>query len=177
AWRTRTIYETNLRASYGAGRWAQAQRTINLRPYGIYKHSDAVVTPRPLHLKWDGLILRLDDPWVATHWTPNGWGCKCKWFTLSERDLQRMGRGVDTAPDDGTREWTNPYTGELHDVPNGIDPGWDYAPGASRVDLLRERYRAKADGYEQRFAGETGQRLAQYLREAIVIGLTTTGAG
>ncbi|MBF0136754.1 MAG: hypothetical protein HQL65_10980 [Magnetococcales bacterium] len=44
-----------------------------------------------------------------------------------------MGRdGPDQAPEDGTYTWTDRH-GEKHQVPVGIDPGWDYAPGASRL--------------------------------------------
>jgi|GEM_PF-1158770 len=140
AWRTKVIYETNLRTSYQAGRWAQVQRVKDRRPYLLYRHSDAVLHPRPLHLSWDGLVVRADDPWVKTHWPPNGWGCKCRMFSLSDRDLDKMGKsGPDTPPDDGTYTWTDKVTGEVHTVPKGIDPGWDYAPGASRVDLLKKQ--------------------------------------
>lgn len=41
-----------------------------------------------------------------------------------------MGKdGPDPAPDDGTRPWTNPGTGERRQVPVGIDPGWDHNHG------------------------------------------------
>lgn len=36
-------------------------------------------------------------------------------------------------PTDETYEWTNPRTGEIEDVPRGIDPGWNYSPGESWV--------------------------------------------
>lgn len=137
AWRTRVIYETNLRTSYQAGRWAQVRRTKASRPYLQYKHSDYVTHPRPEHQAWDGLVLPVDHPWWQTHWPPNGWGCQCKAFALSERDLQRLGKsGPDQAPEDGERDWTDKVTGEVHRVPVGIDPGWDYAPGASRLQQL-----------------------------------------
>ena len=43
--------------------------------------------------------------------------------------MARDGLRLDKAPDDGTYEWTNPHTGEIITVPNGIDPGWAYNPG------------------------------------------------
>jgi hypothetical protein len=144
AWRTRLIYDTNLRTSYQAGRWAQVQAGKQWRPYLIYRHSDLSTHPRPLHVSWDGLVVAVDDPWVQTHWPPNGWGCKCRMFALAERDLRRMGKtGPDTPPDDGSYDWTDKVTGEVHRVPNGIDPGWDYAPGASRTDLMRKEIERK----------------------------------
>ncbi|MHB1350107.1 MAG: hypothetical protein ACYCYR_09565 [Desulfobulbaceae bacterium] len=36
-----------------------------------------------------------------------------------------------TAPPAEYYEWTNKKTGEMHMVPKGIDPGFDYNPGAS----------------------------------------------
>lgn len=134
AWRARVIYDTNLRSSYQAGRWQQVQQIKHRRPYLLYKHSDAVAHPRPLHVKWDGLVIAADDPWVRAHWPPNGWGCRCQMYSLSQADLARRKKnGPDQAPDDGTYEWTDPKTGEIHEFPAGIDPFWDYTPGASRL--------------------------------------------
>lgn len=139
-WRTRVIYETNLRTSYAAGRFQQLQQVKQARPYWRYVHSDAVRFPRPLHVSWDGLVLDADDPWWQTHYPPNGWGCKCKVFALSDRDLERFGKsGPDPAPDNGTQEFVDKVTGEVHRVPTGIDPGWDYAPGRSVVEQLAPR--------------------------------------
>lgn len=49
-WRSRVIYETNLRTSYAAGRYEQLQALKSVRPFWQYVHSDAVMHPRPLHL-------------------------------------------------------------------------------------------------------------------------------
>lgn len=146
-WRTRVIYQTNLRTSYAAGRYTQMRAVSNRRPYWRYRHSIAVEDPREQHLAWDGLILRHDDPWWDTHYPPNGWGCQCYVETLSEREFQRTGRETpDQAPAQDTYEWTDPETGEVHTVPQGVDPGWDYAPGASVVDRTREQMERKARG-------------------------------
>lgn len=134
-WRSRLIYETNLRVSHAAGRRRQQVELAEagIRPYWMYRHSDAVTTPRPLHLAWNGLVLRYDDPWWDTHYGPNGWGCRCSVIALSERDLRRRGLSVGVAPTDGTRIWVDKRTGERHVIPRGIDPGWDYAPGATSL--------------------------------------------
>lgn len=129
-WRTRVIYDTNIRTAYQAGRYAQMKAIAGRRPYWRYRHNPAVRVPREEHLGWDGLILRHDNPWWKTHYPPNGWGCRCYVESLSERDLARLGKdGPDEAPDDGAYEWTNPDTGEVLEVPRGIDPGWDYNVG------------------------------------------------
>ena len=133
AWRTRIIYETNLRASYAAGRWAQIQQVKAERPYLLYRHNDNVLHPRPLHVAWDGKVIAADDPWWRTHFPPNGWGCQCRVHAVDDAYLRKLGKaGPDPAPDDGTYDYFNKVSGvTLRDIPKGIDPGWDYAPGAS----------------------------------------------
>lgn len=136
-WRTRVIYETNLYQSHQAGRYAQMQQVKRTRPYWRYRHNDAVEHPRPEHLAWDGKILRADDPWWNTHYPTNGWGCKCFVETLSERDMQRLGKtGPDQAPEIEYEQKTigvnspNPRTVS---VPKGVDPGFAYNPGRAAV--------------------------------------------
>ncbi len=130
-WRTRVIYETNVRQAYNAGREAQF-RDPDFRkrmPYLLYRHGDSA-HPRPLHLSWDGLVLPHDDPWWDTHTPMNGWGCKCKKFGLSQSQLERMGKtGPDTAPDDGHYEWQSRDGRRSQRIPNGIDPGFAYNVG------------------------------------------------
>lgn len=131
AWRTDIILNTNIRTAYSAGRYKQMidPELLESRPLWEYRHGDSRV-PRPLHLSWHGLILPADDPWWKTHYPPNGWGCKCKVFALGERALEKTGKsGSDQAPDNGTYEWIDKKTGEVHTIPKGIDPGWDYLPG------------------------------------------------
>ena len=134
-WRTRVIYGTNLRTSYAAGRYQQMKDVAEHRPFWRYRHSDASEEPRHVHLSWDGLILRHDDPWWDTHYPPNGWGCKCYIETLAPRDLKRLGKdGPDPAPAVRTRTVTVGAKGpspRTVTVPVGIDPGWAYAPGKS----------------------------------------------
>lgn len=45
-WRSRTIYETNLRSAYMAGRYQQLMDMRDTHPYWEYVHSDAVEHPR-----------------------------------------------------------------------------------------------------------------------------------
>jgi len=144
AWRTNLIYGTNMRTSYQAGRHAQALDIAHRRPYWRWRHADTVAHPRPLHVAWDGKILRYDNPWWQAHWPPAGWLCRCRVETLSQSDLERLGKsGPDPTPDDGTYEWLD-KAGNSHTIPNGIDPGWDYTPGSTR-DLIAE-VKAKAAG-------------------------------
>lgn len=130
-WRAQVIYETNLSTAFSAGRYVQQTEPATLAafPYWIYRHSGNR-HPRLMHLGWDGLTLRADDPWWDSHYPPNGWHCGCRVSISSEAGLRRMGKdGPDEAPPLGTKEWRNPKTGEVHQVPVGIDPGFDYNPG------------------------------------------------
>lgn len=137
AWRTRVIYETNLRTSYAAGRWAQLTdpALLQARPWWRYIHSDTVLNPRPHHKRWGdmGLTLPHDHPFWRTHYPPNGWGCRCR-----VQAVRAPREGAATAPPDG---WADPTAnGSLP----GIDKGWAYAPGASVADELRSVIDAKA---------------------------------
>lgn len=128
--RSKMIYDTNLRTAYHAGRYQQMidPDVVAQRPYWQYRHGGSA-NPREEHLAWDGLVLPADDPWWDTHYPPNGWGCKCRVVTLSQRDLERLGK---TEPDDAPaieyRDWKD-RDGKTHKVPQGIDPGWDYNVG------------------------------------------------
>ena len=132
-WRTRTVYETNMRTAYAAGRYAEMTDpdVLAARPFWRYRHSgkrDA----RKQHKAWDGLVLRADDPFWQSHYPPNGWGCGCYVQSLGPRDLARAGKtGPDEAPPAGTRPYRDPTTGEITVLPAGIDPGWDYNVGQS----------------------------------------------
>ena len=122
-WRTRVMYDTNLRTSYMAGRYKQMidPDVLAYRPYWMYRHNDAR-RPRPLHVSWNGITLRADDPWWSTHYTPNGWGCHCTVEPQSMHDMDRMGK---TGPDQAPPSPIDPKTGE----PIGIDKGWGYNVG------------------------------------------------
>jgi len=129
-WRSKVIYDTNLRTAYQAGRYKQMTDpdVTALRPFWQYRHGGSV-NPRPEHLGWDNLVLPHDDPFWDTHYPPNGWGCKCRVVTLSQRDMDKMGKQApDTAPEIEYREWED-SKGNKHQVPVGIDPGWDYNVG------------------------------------------------
>ena len=179
-WRTRVIYDTNIRTSYAAGRWEQMQSVKDTRPWWRYRHSHASENPRDLHLQWDrqNLVLRHDNKWWQTHYPPNGWGCKCYVETLSEKGLERLrgqveargGKVRDRAPPARNRTVTvgkrgpnpRPVT-----VPAGIDPGFAYAPGEA------------VSARESRLVGEMGREDFESLREATrkIAGSRKTPAG
>lgn len=123
AWRTRTIYTTNAATSYAAGRLAQ------LREAGfthwVYRHSHLSREPRPEHLSWDGRIVAADDAWWATHYPPNGWGCRC---------YVTGAFGLTGARRVGGREVGAPTAAASR---TGVDRGWDHAPGGSVLETIQ----------------------------------------
>lgn len=122
-WRSELIYSTNIRTAYAAGRWAQLTdpEQLQVMPYLTYKHGDSRV-PRPHHLAWDGTTLPADDPWWKTHFTPNGWGCKCRVIGSTQAEYETAkNAGKGQAPPSPI----DPKTG----APVGIDKGWDYNVG------------------------------------------------
>lgn len=145
--RLRTIFRVNMQTAYAAGDWAQIQETKAEAPYLMYDAIDDGRT-RPQHRAWDGIVLPIDDPWWNTHRPPNGWNCRCSVIQLSADQVRAMGKTVaEKAPASPTREYTNPRTGEVSRVPVGIDPGWAYNPGASRLEHLRQSYEEKLRGF------------------------------
>ena len=133
-WRIRTIFETNMRTSFMAGRLKQMRDpdVVKLRPFWQYLHADSRIpkTPRKLHTDWNGLVLRWDDPWWDTHFPPNDWLCSCGVRSLSRGDLRRLDKaGPDEAPRDALLPIIDPVTGQMTMKPAGIGYGWDYMPG------------------------------------------------
>lgn len=143
--RIEIIYQTNLRAAYAAGHWSAIMDNAEQAPFLLY---DAVLDSRtrPLHRKWDGTLLPVDHKWWETHYPPNGWRCRCSVIQMSRGQAKRLLRkdGPDRAPVTKMREWTNPRTGEVEQVPVGIDPGWNYHPGRARVPQLQQQFKEKA---------------------------------
>jgi hypothetical protein len=134
-WRTRIIFETNLAASYAAGRYAQLTDPDLLKrmPYWRYVHDDMVLNPRKQHEAWDGLVLHHTHPFWETNYPPNGWGCHC-----TVEAATGPGKADKTEPPAG---WNTPdENGKLP----GIDRGWAYAPGKSVAADLRNIVATKA---------------------------------
>ncbi|HEX7866577.1 MAG TPA: phage minor head protein [Variovorax sp.] len=131
-WRTSVIFDTNMRSSHMAGRWAQIQAGKARRPFLQYRTAgDARV--RPQHRAWNGLIYPVDDAFWQTHYPPNGWGCRCTVRAYSQADLDDKNLSVAPPFEGKTREVIT-RDGEIKDrVPVGIDPGWDHNVGQSWI--------------------------------------------
>jgi uncharacterized protein with gpF-like domain len=153
-WRTRVIYDTNVRTSYAAGRWQQLQDPDVKKFYGylVYRHGDSRV-PRPIHLSWDGTTLPADHPWWNTHYVPNGWGCKCKVFAADREEFQAAGtKGrAPASPID-------PKTGE----PVGIDKGWGYNVGKAYMEQTHDILMAAVSRLPKDMAAKLTAEIAAY---------------
>ena len=132
------IYRTNMRTAQAAGRWERILRRREFMPYLVYTLG-ASREHRPLHAGWEGLILPVDAAWWNTHYPPNGWGCKCRVRQITARERDRLVRRDPAVyrtdePPVQTRTWVNPRDPEdRREVAEGVDPGWDYNPGAHRT--------------------------------------------
>lgn len=143
-WRSRVIYRTNMATSYSGGRLVQLRQAADDGLWWMYKHSDSVMHPRPLHVSWNGYTAPADSEWFQTHYPPNDWGCHCYVVAVHPDRVERMGGRTGPAPDDGT----DPATG----APAGIGEGWDYMPGARVADDLARMVADKAGALAPRDA-------------------------
>lgn len=146
--RLRLIYDTNLRQSYAAGRWARIERGKARQPLVMYRTMrDERV--RASHAAWDGLVLPVDHPFWHAHYPPNGWRCRCTAYALSEADLQRrLARGErlrTEAPPEVEVAYRDPRTGQTAHAPLGVDPAFAYNPGRVGLAQAAELQRTALD--------------------------------
>lgn len=129
-WRTKVIFDNNMRSAHMAGRWEQLLANKDNRPYLQYRTAgDARV--RLQHRQWNGLIYPISDSFWQTHYPPNGWGCRCTIRAYSGAELGSKDMAVSQPFNLKTREVIT-KDGEFKDVvPVGIDPGWDHNVGQS----------------------------------------------
>jgi len=159
-WRTRVIYQTNVRQAYNAGRWQQAQRLRESHPYLRYEAIDDGRT-RPQHAAWDGTLLPSDDPWWDTHHPMNGWGCRCTALPVSKRQADAQGLSVSERPPvEMENRPVNTAAGQVNwPTPKGVDTGFGYNVGrAGHGDIDQHQTMAawarNADRWERRTDGD-----------------------
>lgn len=131
-YRMRTIFETNLRRSYAAGRYQQATQPemMQLRPYWQWKWrgrtEDEGGYPRPHHKALHNKVFLASDKFWTIAYPPCGYGCRCGVITYTESQFKALGLSVETPPD--------PYT--------IAEPGFRRAPGSTpetqRKQVLQE---------------------------------------
>lgn len=129
--RLKTIFQTNMRTSYAAGRWERIERNRRAFPFLEYV-SVKDGREREEHGDWHGTVLPIDDPWWDTHYPPNGWNCRCLPKPVSRGQAERRGLKQTRPVAFPKRQWINKRTGEVHMIEQGIDPGWAYHVGKAR---------------------------------------------
>ena len=152
--RLKIIYDTNMRTAYAHGQWQRIQRTKAALPYLTYEIGPSK-NHRKDHVQWQGLCLPADDPFWDSHYPPNGWGCKCRVRQVSQYEydqLNKAGKIGTKAPPIKRQEYINKRTGVVEQVPEGIDPGWDYNPGKMRFNEQLNQLTGKLNRLEPELA-------------------------
>jgi uncharacterized protein with gpF-like domain len=159
AWRSKVIFETNIRTAYSAGRYAQQTEPAFLErnPYWEWRHGGSA-HPRPQHLAWHGMILKASDPFWAARYPPCDWGCQCRVFALSAEAAQRQGLTILAAP---PRALAPVGPGEV--LP-GVGEGWDYTPGATVRERLVPRVQTRAQELPPRIKADLVADIEAFLR-------------
>lgn len=158
-WRMRTIYQTNMRTSYMAGRLAQLRKSGF--KFWVYRHSGAA-HPRLNHLAFDGIALPPDHPFWVTHYPPNGWGCGCiVEGAMNAAGIRRVGGDPDKKLLDNWRD-LDPRTG----APIGIGKGWAQSPGADVTDDIDRIVKAKLEKLNPDVGAGYGAEMQPLVEEA-----------
>lgn len=162
--RLKLIFDMNTRMAYAAGQWERIERTKRALPYVRYitKRDEKV---RATHRQWDNVTLPVDHAFWQTHLPPNGWRCRCRVVAVSRRDYERGSTPtgaamVKQAPPVVLRDWIDKRTGEVKQVPVGIDPGFGYNVGSASLR------RAAHDSLVQEKLKAAGPALAEAARKA-----------
>ena len=155
--RLRTIYRANLRTARAAGQWDRIQRTKRSLPYLVYLLGPSI-KHRPQHEAKEGLVLPVDDPFWAQWFPPNGWGCKCHVRQITRREAES--RGVSESPNIPTRQVYNSRTGELRQIPSGIDAGWETNPGLTRQRHAEQLLAGRLDAADPEIARVAARDMA-----------------
>jgi len=171
--RLRTIYRANLRSARAAGQWERIQRTRDVLPYLVYLLGPSE-RHRPHHAEKEGLVLPADDPFWETWFPPNGWGCKCHVRQIGQREAER--RGISEAPEVRRREVLNGRTGEIRQVPVGIDPGWEGNPGLARQRRMEQFLADRLDAADPDIARVAARDMATSWRARRIHEGTATGS-
>lgn len=88
-----TIFDQNIRGSYGSGRREQMTDPMILerRPLWLWRWRDSP-NPRPIHQSLHNKAIPAKHKfWDAIRKLPCGWGCRCTYFAINEDYAQRNG--------------------------------------------------------------------------------------
>jgi hypothetical protein len=96
-----TIFDTNVRGAYGAGRDKQMNDSAvrSRRPLWLWRHRDSP-NFRPLHKALHNVAIPADHEFWDSGRIPAGFGCRCGKFSISEDYARRNGIRIETNPPD-----------------------------------------------------------------------------
>lgn len=132
--RLKVIYDTNLRTAHSEGQWQRIQDRKESFPYLEYDGNNSE-NPRLQHSAWDGLTLPVDDLFWQDHMPVKAYGCKCRVIPRTARQIERSGKPVSESPVVPKIPYVNARTGEVQQVPAGVNPSFYYRPGGRRAGL------------------------------------------
>lgn len=85
--------------------------------------------------------------------------CRCGVIQLDAQDVESMGLTVGRAPRAESHPWKNPRTGQVEQIPAGVDPQFAHNPGQTRHAQL------------QKIAKEKIQQLPSHMQDAAKAGM------
>lgn len=171
SWRMKIIYDTNIRGAYAASEWQAIDDTQADFPALEYQGVDDEGT-RTTHRELFGVVRRVNDPFWATWFPPNDWGCRCWTVQISvdelasgaiklTTDLDLKNRGV-VLDESQWPIWTDKKTGMIAHVPDGIGPGFAYNPGMARRQVLGELLARRVAGLDENMARAAAADLVNF---------------
>lgn len=150
--RLRLIYDTNTQIAFDQGRYQTQLEAAPLKPYWKYVTQDDAAV-RLSHRLLHGKVFRFDDPFWDHFYPPNGFRCRCRVETLSQRQLDNNNLKVQSSEGKletiekkiGNKDYkTTVFKAQRKVSP---DPGWDYNPAkqVKEVDLSAKKYDPKIE--------------------------------
>jgi len=141
-WRIKTIFHTNMRTAYEAGRYRQHLRGASLRPILVYKSKLVGEHRREEHLAMHDLAFPYDDPFWDQNYPPNGWNCECTVVSKSVAGAERDGIKVLHSDANGNPPQVLKSDGTPVDWGKFAPSEWKYNPGR---DALAPNFRNYTD--------------------------------
>lgn len=159
--RLRTIFETNMQASYGAGRYAEQMANVGNRPF--WERVAVMDThTRPLHARLNGFTARYDDPVWQFMYPPDGYHCRCRVRARTQADVDRLGIEVKSWAQDivtvqqawGPKETRQVQALRFNSELYTPDAGFGSNPGQGWLSSLGQRLMDKSATTTPRIASQ-----------------------
>lgn len=157
--RLKTIFETNMQASYNAGRYEEQLANAEYRPY--WERIAIMDThTRPRHAALNSFTARYDDPVWQFMYPPDGYGCRCRVRARSLADIKQNNIQVQSSegrietvvqawgPNDTREVQALRINGELYTP----DAGFGHNPGQGYLASLGQRLMDKSAQASPRLA-------------------------